>query len=359
MSMSWRMLSKPPTEKVVMTNWAPSRAWSRSVVADTVSLLSRRAAMWAAADRIDSTAGPSTSMSMSSQSANGSWFRKSTNRLGVQCVLAPPTIVILAPMNDHANESAVSAASGCRYRVRATFRWARLAPMQKWVPRSVRSISARVTPGGTRAFCPTVFRPASGARLGRRPPVRQVGGRERRQLLGRRGPAEEVALSQEAAQRPQCVGLAVALHSFGHDRQSQRVAQGDDRAHDGGVVRVGVDLADEGPVHLERLHRELLQVAERGVAGAEVVHLEVHPELAQRLEQRDRWRTLAHHHALGDLEPQLVGGEIVTIEGVDHDVVELGVGELPGRYVDRHVEATGLRPRLGAQPVPLRRLAAG
>ena len=34
--MSWTMLSKPPTENALMTNWAPSSASARSVVAETL-----------------------------------------------------------------------------------------------------------------------------------------------------------------------------------------------------------------------------------------------------------------------------------------------------------------------------------
>jgi hypothetical protein len=41
-----------------------------------------------------------------------------------------------------------------------------------------------------------------------------------------------------------------------------------------------VELVDEAPIHLERLDRELLQLAERRIAGAEVVDHEMQPQVA-------------------------------------------------------------------------------
>ena len=67
-------------------------------------------------------------------------------------------------------------------------------------------------------------------------------------------------------------------------RKPQRVAHGDDRGGDGRVVRVDGDLPNEGPVDLQRVQREVLQVAERRVAGAEVVHREVEPHGAKRVQ---------------------------------------------------------------------------
>jgi hypothetical protein len=48
-------------------------------------------------------------------------------------------------------------------------------------------------------------------------------------------------------------------------------AEVDRRAHDDRIVADGGEVRDEGPVDLDLIHRQALQVGQRGVSGAEVV----------------------------------------------------------------------------------------
>ena len=60
---------------------------------------------------------------------------------------------------------------------------------------------------------------------------------------------------------------------------------------------------DERAVDLQRVDRELLQVGERGVAGAEVVDRDARRRRSQLAQQRRRRRLgVAHQRGLGDLE---------------------------------------------------------
>src|SRR5437763_756227 len=113
---------------------------------------------------------------------------------------------------------------------------------------------------------------------------------------------EVEALGHVAAQRPQLVELLWALHTLGDHRQAQAVGQMDDGIHDGQVAAVAVDALDEGTVDLQPVDMEPLQVAQRRVAGAEVVDGEPDPQLAQLVQRLDGTLGILHHRPLGDLE---------------------------------------------------------
>ena len=64
----------------------------------------------------------------------------------------------------------------------------------------------------------------------------------------------------------------------------------------------------EGAVHLDDVHGEAAEVAERRVAGAEVVHRDAHAERAQLLQLDDGDLGILDEHRLGDLERQQAAG---------------------------------------------------
>ena len=71
-----------------------------------------------------------------------------------------------------------------------------------------------------------------------------------------------------------------------------------------GLAGVGVHDVHERLVDLQDVDRELLDVVQRRVAGAEVVDREQHAERLQLAEPLDRQLHVRHHHALGDLQDQ-------------------------------------------------------
>src|SRR5215207_2640394 len=100
---------------------------------------------------------------------------------------------------------------------------------------------------------------------------------------------------------------------------------------------------------------EAVEVGERGVAGAEVVEDEAHPELVQRLQRRNRRRRLLNQHALRDLQAQVDGVEAGAGDDLFDRGWEVAVGDLAGREVDGNVEGARIR----AQLMPLEGLPAG
>ena len=103
---------------------------------------------------------------------------------------------------------------------------------------------------------------------------------------------------------------AVRLDALGHDLEPEVVAEVDRRAHDHGVVVALQHAQHERLVDLQLVDRQALEVAERRVAGAEVVDREPHAELAQPLEHGARADRVGQHRVLGDLQLQPAGLDV-------------------------------------------------
>ncbi len=129
--------------------------------------------------------------------------------------------------------------------------------------------------------------------------------------------------------------LGVGLDALGDGLQVQRARHLDDGLHDGAVVGVGVDVAHEGLVDLERVQREALEVAQRRVAGAEVVQRQPHALRVQRVHHRDGGRRVGGD-ALGQLELEVLRRQAGVAQRARHDVGQADVAELHGRQVDGH-----------------------
>ena len=121
-------------------------------------------------------------------------------------------------------------------------------------------------------------------------------------VLGRVGASEQEPLPACAPQREQLVALHGGLHAFGDRREAERPGHVHDRADDGRVVRIRPEPGDEAAVDLDLVDGKALEVAHRGVAGAEVVDGQTDPDLVQPLR---RARHLGvHQRRLGELEHQ-------------------------------------------------------
>src|ERR1019366_4935650 len=82
---------------------------------------------------------------------------------------------------------------------------------------------------------------------------------------------EVEALAQLAAEIAQTGELLVEFDALGYDLERERAAERHDGA--GEIRRLAGGLGpQEGAIHLDDVDREAAEIAERGVAGAEVVH---------------------------------------------------------------------------------------
>ncbi len=92
--------------------------------------------------------------------------------------------------------------------------------------------------------------------------------------------AEDVTLDLAAAELPDQVEIVVRLHALGGRIHAKRLGERDDGADDRAVaVRGRRGAANEALVDLDLVERRFLQIAERAVAGAEIVERQPHPEL--------------------------------------------------------------------------------
>src|ERR1044072_5715046 len=113
--------------------------------------------------------------------------------------------------------------------------------------------------------------------------VSMVSGEKACRSFGSHWLGEEESLSVFAFQQAKQGDLIFGLDSFGDDVHIQIARQHDDGTHDLRILVVLRHATDEGAVYLQSRDGEAVQVAEGGVACAEVVHAQLYAEHAQLL----------------------------------------------------------------------------
>src|SRR5438270_12523919 len=114
--------------------------------------------------------------------------------------------------------------------------------------------------------------------------------------------ADEVALNLVAVHQEQDLCLLLFLDAFGDHLEAQRVRERIDRLNQRPRCRIGQESDDEGPVDLECLNRQLREIPEGGVTGAEVVDGNPQAEVAHMVEFADVFLDVLHDEALGELQ---------------------------------------------------------
>ena len=94
------------------------------------------------------------------------------------------------------------------------------------------------------------------------------------------------------------------------------------------------DSAHERLVDLEHVDRELLEVGDGGVAGAEVVDGQAHAQVADGVQLAQDVGVAAQHAALAQLQLQQRGVDARLVQALAHDLGEVAADELAERDVD-------------------------
>ena len=130
---------------------------------------------------------------------------------------------------------------------------------------------------------------------------------------------EQEALATRAAQVEQAGALLFGLDAFGDHFQAQRPGQRQHRAHHRGaaVLAHRFEFAHERAVDLQRVQREAMQVAQRGLAGAEIVQRRQHAGLAQGAEGGEDLVGIFQQRVLGDLDADAAGFDAVRLQLVE------------------------------------------
>ncbi len=155
-------------------------------------------------------------------------------------------------------------------------------------------------------------------------------------LLQIEGAGEYPALNHRAARalHPQQVGDG--FHTLGHHFQVEGLGHGEGGAGDGGFEAVGAHARGNGAVDLDLRHRQAGEIAEVGIAHAEVVERELHAHLAELLEHREQVGVVLDFHVFGEFEYQLVAWHVETgrhVEDAGHAGVHM---QLSRRHVVGH-----------------------
>ena len=119
-------------------------------------------------------------------------------------------------------------------------------------------------------------------------------------------PAEVVALNDVAAAGHQQGQLAFSFNALGHHLHAQAVGHVDEGAGDAHVLRRCGHLVHERPVDLQHVDGQLAQVAQVGVAGAEVVQRNLDADGSQLGQRARHMFQVVQQHALRHLQAQTV-----------------------------------------------------
>ena len=144
--------------------------------------------------------------------------------------------------------------------------------------------------------------------------------------------------------------LGFGLDALRGGRHAQALGKRDDGADDRHAFAHALGRAlDEAAVDLDRREAGAAEIAERRIAGAEVVEAEPYAEVQDALQHLGRAEPLVHEHALGHFQFEAFGRQAGLRQRLGHGGDEIGILELIGRDVDRDADVAG----------PARRLLAG
>src|SRR6266699_957504 len=162
-----------------------------------------------------------------------------------------------------------------------------------------------------------------------------------------------VALSEIHADLAQQRYDAVAVHEFRDGLLAGDMTDAVDRLDHRAVDRIVGHVFDEPAVDLEEIHGQMLQIGERGHAGAEVVQREAAAERLHLIDEVGRFVESCNGGSFGDLEadglrPHREVSELFAHVIEEALVADRATGEIDGAYLENGT-AFGLLPGNGGE----------
>ena len=130
--------------------------------------------------------------------------------------------------------------------------------------------------------------------------------------------------------------LVLGFDALGDDLHVQAVAQGNDRFQQLAACWPDIQLLDEGPVDLEAIEFELLQIAQRGIARAEIVEQDLDAHFAQALHGALGFARMRNQDTFGNLDVQQAGRDAMALKRGFHAAGKAIDPELDRRHVNRN-----------------------
>ena len=111
---------------------------------------------------------------------------------------------------------------------------------------------------------------------------------------------------------------------------------------------MGWETLHEGPIDLDGVDGQAVQVAQRGIPGSEVIDGHLEACFLETTERRDRYFGVLHQDPLGQFKLQVLGGHAAFTQRPNHDVHQIGLTELQGGQIDGHAYGSqaGISPGL-------------
>src|SRR5262249_40113936 len=141
-------------------------------------------------------------------------------------------------------------------------------------------------------------------------------------------------------ERGQIALLVDRLDALSRRGHAERAGNADYRLHDDDVLVAFGEIRNECTIDLDLIEREAAEIAERGIAGAEVVERNADAELLELVQDRQRVLAVLHEDPLGDFELEPVRRQSRFGENPRHSVDQVGSGKLHRRQIDRDLEMT-------------------
>src|SRR5918993_1037120 len=154
--------------------------------------------------------------------------------------------------------------------------------------------------------------------------------------------AKQIALDRVATELPHALEILGGLDALRGDRHPEAFRELDDRLDDRDVFGPGARLTDEAAVDLQLVEDRLVQIADRRIAGAEVVERDADAERAQPLHDVQRRSVVAQEDAFGDFELDPVPRHLPPRKGLAHEVRQRSHDDLLRADVQR--EGDRIRP---------------
>src|SRR5262249_41803882 len=150
--------------------------------------------------------------------------------------------------------------------------------------------------------------------------------------------ADEVPLHFIAGFAGQETKLLLRLDSFGNDRQAKSAGEAYHRPHDRGRLRIALQVGYECLIDLDRIEGKGLQIRERGISGAEVVHRDLHAHGFEAAKNGERARKVADQHAFGNFKLQPARAQAGFDQHRMNESGQITMAELNGGQIDRDLE---------------------
>jgi len=122
--------------------------------------------------------------------------------------------------------------------------------------------------------------------------------------------------------------LRLGLDAFRRRRHAERAGDADHRLDDDDVLVTLRQIRHERPVDLDLVERKAAQIAQRGIAGAEIIERDPHAEALDPAQRGKRILGVLHEDAFGDLELEAVRRQTGPGEGLLDHLEQVRRGEL-------------------------------